>query len=165
MDWDEVIEINNIIHPHVKQYLAEAEWYASDMVTINSKSEWMNPHVDTPHRFSKYNLDKRLLGIQCIVSLYDLSDLNGVTGVVPESQHTDFPIEQCYRGFHTPYFIFNSVQPKLPKGSVLLYNCRVLHSSMPNPSEYNRHALLFNYLHRDIIDDVKSMDNIWKSNE
>ena len=45
-----------------------------------------------------------------------------------------------------------------------MYNCRLLHSSMPNPTDSKRPAILMNYLDSDIIDEVRTMDNIWGSN-
>lgn len=164
MDWPEVIEINNLIFDKVKEHLHDAEWYASDIVTIEKHSKWVNPHIDTPHRFKKYNYDKRLLGIQAIVSLFDLDKSTGVTGIVPRSQTQDFNINLCYQGFYNTWFMKNCIQPSLPKGSVLFYNCRVLHSSMPNEQNSPRPALLLNYLDGSIIEDVKTMDNIWASN-
>lgn len=165
MDWPEVIEINNLIIDKVKEHLHNAEWYASDIVTIEKHSKWINPHIDTPHRFKKYNYDRRLLGVQAIVSLFDLDKTTGVTGVVPRSQTQDFNINLCYQGFYNTWFMKNCVQPNLPKGSVLFYNCRVLHSSMPNEQNSPRPALLLNYLDGSIIEDIKTMDNIWQSNK
>lgn len=165
MDWPEVIEINNLIIDKVKEHLHNAEWYASDIVTIEKHSKWVNPHIDTPHRFKKYNYDRRLLGVQAIVSLFDLDKTTGVTGVVPRSQTQDFNINLCYQGFYNTWFMKNCVQPNLPKGSVLFYNCRVLHSSMPNEQNSPRPALLLNYLDGSIIEDIKTMDNIWQSNK
>ncbi len=164
MDWPEVIQINELLISKVSDYLADPVWYASDIVTINPHSKWVNPHVDTPHRFKKYNYDKRLLGVQAICSLYDIDERNGATGVVPKSQLLDFNINLCYQGFYNSWFMKNYVQNSLPKGSVLFYNCRVLHSSMPNPQSQPRQALLFNYLNNSIIDDVRNIDNIWNSN-
>lgn len=165
MDWYEVQEINNILLPKVQEHLDNTVWYSSDFVVVNPRSKWINPHVDTPHRFKKYNYDKRLLGIQAICALNDLDEHNGVTGIVPKSQSIDFNINLCYQGFYNSWFIKNHIQTKLPKGSILFYNCRVLHSSMPNNTSLARQALLFHYLNNAIIEDVKSMDNIWNSND
>lgn len=164
MDWPEVIEVNSLIIDKVKEHLHDAEWYASDIVTIEKHSKWINPHIDTPHRFKKYNYDKRLLGIQAIVSLFDLDKSTGATGIVPRSQKQDFNINLCYQGFYNTWFLKNCIQPNLPKGSVLFYNCRVLHSSMPNDQNTSRPALLLNYLDLSIIEDIKTIDNIWMSN-
>jgi len=98
------------------------------------------------------------------VSLFDLDKEHGATGLVPNSQTKDFNINLCYQGFYNSMFSKNCIQPSLPKGSVLLYNARVLHSSMPNPQHTPRPALLFNYLDSSIIDDIISTDNIWVSN-
>lgn len=164
MDWPEVIEVNKLIIDRVKEHLPTSDWYASDIVTIEGNSKWVNPHVDSPHRFKKYNYDKRLLGVQAIVALSDLDKTTGVTGIVPNSQKMDFNINLCYQGFYNSWFLKNCIQPSLPKGSVLFYNCRMLHSSMPNPQPTSRPALLLNYLDSSIIEDIKTMDNIWASN-
>lgn len=165
LDWDEVTKVNNIVHTIITEHLPDSVLYSSDIVVIEPNTNWINPHVDTPHRFQKYNYDKRLLGIQCIVALDDLDSHTGATGLVPKSQNIDFNINLCYKGLYREFFKTNLIQPKLPKGSVLLYNSRVLHSSMPIEQKTNRPALLLNYLDSSIIDDVKSMDNIWGSNK
>jgi len=163
MDWKEVQEIEKIIRPYMS-ILSNPTFYASDIVTIEKHSKWINPHVDTPHRFAQYNFARDLLGIQCIVPLFDLDKNSGVTGLVPHSQTVDFEIHMCYKGYYDQWFMNNMVQPKLPKGSLLFYNCRVLHSSMPNLTDIPRPALLLNYLDGSIIEDIKKIDNIWISN-
>jgi len=165
MDWPEVIEIENVIRPHIKTHMPNAEWYAGDIVVLEPHSTWINPHIDTPHRFKKYNYNKNLLGIQCIVALSNLDKDTGATGILPGSQNKDFNINLCYQGMYTNMFTDKCIQPELKKGSVLFYNSRLLHSSMPNPQKTKRPALLINYLDGNIIEDVKKIDNIWASNE
>ena len=111
MDWPEVIEINNIIQPLVADFLDNIEWYASDIVTIAPESKWINPHIDTPHRFSKYNYDQRLLGVQCIISLQDTDHKTGSTGIVACSQTHDWDINKCYNGTYDSYFKVHCMQP------------------------------------------------------
>jgi ectoine hydroxylase-related dioxygenase (phytanoyl-CoA dioxygenase family) len=161
---EEAKKIKDLIDPIITSNFSNLIFYASDTVFIKPHSQWVNPHVDTPHRFKKYNYDKRLLGIQCIVSLCDTSKENGSTGLVPFSQKRDFDIDKCYTGTYNRWFMDNVRQYDMPKGSLLFYNCRVLHSSMPNNSDIERPALLFNYLDNSIIDEVASIDNIWSSN-
>jgi ectoine hydroxylase-related dioxygenase (phytanoyl-CoA dioxygenase family) len=163
-DFPEVKSINDILHNQVKNYLSTAILYTSDIVVINPNSTWVSPHVDTPHRFTEYNFDKRLLGIQCIVPLFDLSNNNGATGVVPKSHTKNFDIDFCYNGKYNNYFLDNVIQPNISKGSALMYNCRVLHSSMPNPTNIVRPALLLNYLDSDIVNSIRPLDNVWSSN-
>lgn len=139
-------------------------FYAADTVTINPKSGWISPHVDTPHRFEQWNYDKRLLGIQCIITLEDVTKENAATGLVPYSQKRDFEIGKCYTGTYDRWFLANCKQYDMPKGSLLFYNCRLLHSSMPNNTNKARPALLLNYLERSIIKDVAVIDNVWTSN-
>lgn len=163
-DFPEVIKIRKLIEPLITHSFPKLQFYASDTVFINAGSTWVNPHVDTPHRFDKWNYDKRLLGIQCIVSLQDLDTSNGATGLVPFSQKRDFDINKCYEGAYNRWFMENVKQHRMPKGSLLLYNCRVLHSSMPNNDKLERPALLFNYLDKSIISEVSKIDNVWTSN-
>ena len=66
MDWPEVISVNDILLPIISEQLDNAVFYASDIVTINGDTKLVNPHVDTPHRFKRWNTDERLLGVQCI---------------------------------------------------------------------------------------------------
>jgi len=163
-EFPETQKILKLIDPLIKTNFTNLTFYASDVVTILSGSNWVSPHVDTPHRFSKYNFDKRLLGIQCIVSLDDIDKDSASTGLVPFSQKRDFEIDKCYTGVYDRWFLENCKQHDMPKGSLLMYNCRVLHSSMPNYTDKSRPALLLNYLDKSIIDDVKKVDNVWTSN-
>lgn len=160
----EFIKIKNIIDPIIQSHFPHLLFYAADIVTINPKSNYFNPHVDTPHRFDKWNFDTRLLGIQCIITLEDTNKQNAATGLVPYSQKRDFDIGKCYNGDYNRWFLSNAVQHDMPKGSLLLYNCRVLHSSMPNGTDKSRPALLINYLDRSIIEEVSKIDNVWTSN-
>jgi ectoine hydroxylase-related dioxygenase (phytanoyl-CoA dioxygenase family) len=162
--YNEFQKIKKLVDPVIQNNFSNLAFYATDTVTINPKSQWYSPHVDTPHRFEKWNFDKRLLGIQCIITLEDVTKENAATGLVPFSQKRDFEINKCYTGVYDRWFLDNCKQHDMPKGSLLLYNCRVLHSSMPNNSDKPRPALLLNYLDRSIISDVKEVDNIWTSN-
>jgi ectoine hydroxylase-related dioxygenase (phytanoyl-CoA dioxygenase family) len=163
-DFVEFTKIKKLIDPIVETNFNNLTFYASDVVTINSNSIWVSPHVDTPHRFKKYNFDKRLLGIQCIISLDNINKDSASTGLVPYSQKRDFEIDKCYTGVYDRWFLENSKQHDMPKGSLLMYNCRVLHSSMPNTTNNPRPALLLNYLDKSIIDDISKIDNVWSSN-
>ena len=164
MDWKEVKLINDILLPRVSAELDNASFYASDIVTINGDSKLVNPHVDTPHRFKQWNTDPRLLGVQCIVALQDTTPEMGTTGFVPNSHEPDWDIDMCYNGAYNKYFYDFCEQLYMPKGSVLMYNSRLLHSSMPNNLPESRPMLLLNYLNGAIVEDVKKIDNIWNSN-
>ena len=164
MDWWEVKLINDFLITRVNKELDNAVWYASDIVTINGDSKLVNPHVDTPHRFKQWNMDPNLLGVQCIVSLQDTTPDMGVTGYVPNSHEPDWDIDLCYNAAYNKYFWDFHEQQAMPKGSVLMYNSRLLHSSMPNNLPEPRPMLLLNYLNGDIVEDVKKIDNIWSSN-
>lgn len=164
-DNQSVQHINTILAGLINEDFPELASYAIDSVHIEKHSQWINPHVDTPHRFKKYNFDKRLLGIQCIIPIQDLYPENGSTGLVPFSQKRDFDIDLCYTDHYTKWFKSNAKQHILKRGSVLLYNCRVLHSSMPNNTDISRPAILINYLHKDLVEEIRLIDNIWNSND
>lgn len=164
MDWTEVQAINDLLLPKISEQLDNAVWYASDIITINGDSKLVNPHVDTPHRFKQWNTDTRLLGVQCIVALQDTTPEMGSTGYVPYSHEPDWDIDMCYNSAYNKYFYDFCEQQTMTKGSVLMYNCRLLHSSMPNYLPEPRPMLLLNYLNGDIVEDVKKIDNIWSSN-
>ena len=120
----EFTKIKKLVDPIVESNFSHLTFYSSDVVTINSGSKWVNPHVDTPHRFQNYNFDKRLLGIQCIISLDNLDKDSASTGLVPFSQKRDFEIDKCYSGVYDRWFLENCKQHVMPKGSLLMYNCR-----------------------------------------
>ena len=163
IDWNDINKIKILISK-IKLELDDALFYASDVVTINGDSKWINPHVDTPHRFKQWNEDERLLGVQCIVALQDTTPEQGSTGFVPRSHIQDWDIDMCYSGAYNKYFYSLSEQRHMTKGSVLMYNARLLHSSMPNYLPEPRPMLLLNYLNGAIVEDVKKIDNIWSSN-
>jgi ectoine hydroxylase-related dioxygenase (phytanoyl-CoA dioxygenase family) len=165
MDWPEVQQIHRSILPLVEEFLPDPVWYASDMVTIEPNTNWVNPHVDTPHRFKQWNRNPDTLGIQCIVALQDIGRTNGATGIVPGSQEFNWDIDKCYAGEYNSYFRAHYIQPTLAKGGVIMYSSRLLHSSMPNFSDKPRSALLLNYLRRDIVEEVRNVDNIWRSQD
>jgi ectoine hydroxylase-related dioxygenase (phytanoyl-CoA dioxygenase family) len=169
--WSQTVEsykpfqaIKKLVDPLIQNNFSGLNFYASDTVTINPNSQWYSPHVDTPHRFDKWNFDKRLLGIQCIITLEDVNKNNAATGIVPFSQKRDFEIMKCYTGTYDRWFMDNCKQHDMPRGTLLMYNCRVLHSSMPNNTDKPRSALLLNYLHKSIINEVSEIDNVWTSN-
>jgi ectoine hydroxylase-related dioxygenase (phytanoyl-CoA dioxygenase family) len=84
--------------------------------------------------------------------------------LVPYSHQKDWDIQDCYDGLCDDYFKENAEQLEMPKGSMLFYNTRLMHSTMPMRLPKKRSVLLINYLRYDIIDVVKKIDNVWTSN-
>lgn len=163
-DFEESKAIFKLISPLISSHFSNLVPYTNDVVFIKNESTWINPHVDTPYRFKPYNFDKRLLGIQCIISLDHIDKNSASTGLVPYSQKRDFDIDKCYAGSYDRWFLENCIQPDMPPGSLLFYNSRLLHSSMPNPKNVERPALLYNFIDRTILDEVKKLDSVWTSN-
>lgn len=164
LDLPEAKEIEELIGSLIRYNFQNMRLYSSDVVFVNPYTNYVNPHVDTPHRFKQYNFNHKLLGIQCIIPLVDFTIESGSTGVVPFSQKRDFDIDHCYAGKFDRWFLENAKQEPMEKGSILIYNSRVLHSSMPNSTNNIRPALLINYCDVSIIDNIRNYDNIWKSN-
>jgi len=65
---------------------------------------------------------------------------------------------------HDEYFLENAEQYDMPKGSILFYNTRLMHSTMPLNLPKKRSILLINYIRHDIIEEIKDKDNVWSSN-
>jgi ectoine hydroxylase-related dioxygenase (phytanoyl-CoA dioxygenase family) len=108
--------------------------------------------------------DNDVYGVQVIIPLDDLDKDTGATGVIPYSHQSDWDIQACYEGVHDEYFKLHAEQYDMPKGSILFYNTRLLHSTMPLHLPKKRSILLINYLRSDIIQEVKLKDNVWSSN-
>lgn len=159
-DMPGVMEINDVILRIIDPLLDSAVLYATDVVTIEPGSTIVNPHVDTPHRFRPWNFDDRMLAIQAIVSLHDIDKNSGSTGVYTGSQLYDWDINECYKGTYNDEFLENVIQPDMPKNSLLFYNCRLMHSSMPNPSNTSRRALLLHYCSEPLVESLHEWDNI-----
>jgi ectoine hydroxylase-related dioxygenase (phytanoyl-CoA dioxygenase family) len=163
-NFEEFKKIKRLIDPIIQHNLENFDFYASDVVTIKAGSQWVSPHIDTPYRFKQWNFDQRMLGVQCIVALGNLSKESASTGLVPFSQKREFDIDKCYTGVYDRWFKDNVKQYNMPIGTLLLYHCRLLHSSMPNNTTEDRPALLLNYLNKNIINEVSKIDNVWTSN-
>jgi len=163
-EFEEFKKIKRLIDPIITNNVDNFNFYASDVVTIKAGSQWISPHVDTPYRFKKFNYDNRLLGVQAIVTLGDIDQSSASTGLVPYSHKREFDIDKCYTGVYDRWFKENVKQYTMPVGTLLLYHCRLLHSSMPNHTDQDRPALLLNYLDKSIISEVSEIDNVWTSN-
>ena len=116
--------INDLLITRIEKELDNAVFYASDIVTINGDSKWVNPHVDTPHRFKEWNMDSRLLGVQCIVSLQDTTPEMGATGFVPNSHEPDWDIDMCYNGAYNKYFYDFCEQNNIKEIDLLVTDCQ-----------------------------------------
>jgi hypothetical protein len=161
LNWPEFQSIEKIVATFIATQMQDPILYAADVVTIQPGSNLINPHIDTPYRFPKWNFDKRLLSIQTIIPLHDIDSNSGSTGLYSGSQLKDYPINECYAGKFDQEFTENYIQPNMPCGSLLYYNAKLLHSSMPNPSTRARRALLIHYTDPTIINELYEIDNIW----
>lgn len=89
-------------------------------------------HVDCPRWIENYNTN-----IGVIWALDDFTIENGGTRVLPASHHSEFiPTKE--------YFDKNAIQVECKKGSLIIFNARVVHSTGFNKTKNWRHALTMN---------------------
>jgi len=128
--------------------------YHVDVSVLTPVCSSIRPHVDTPHRHEPWNQDLRQLGVQMAIPLNEVDQSSGTTAFVPGSHQRSWDIKDCYRGKFTELFLRECHQPVVSYGDVLVWDCRVLHSQMPNVRSSNRYMLLLNYLNEKIVQEV-----------
>ena len=144
----------------LESYLWDSSFvfYTADTVWSAAGNTSVHPHVDTPYRFSDWSGDDRLLAQQFILPLTQFNSWSGATGIVEGSHVYTWPIDACYRGDYDEFFLANCVQPELEPGDCLMYDPRLLHSTMPNYSDLPRGALLVSYVSSEIVELVRELD-------
>lgn len=159
--WECVDSINRQLLKITQGLFIDSTIYVSDVITNEPGNQFVKPHIDSPYRFDRWHDEFDLLGVQCIVPLCKFDKLNGGTGVYPGSHLKNWVVKDCYRGVYTEEFLANVIQPEMNIGDVLIYNPRVLHSTMPNNTDSPRRALLTHITSREMVSQMKLVDNIW----
>lgn len=159
--WECVKSINQRLLEITNNWFDNNCIYVSDVITNEPGNQFVKPHIDSPYRFDKWHEEFDLLGVQCIVPLCEFNKENGGTGLYPGSHLKNWVVKDSYRGAYTEEFLANVVQPKMNPGDALIYNPRVLHSTMPNNTDMPRRALLTHITTREMSGQMKLADNIW----
>ena len=159
--WECVKSINNKLLEVSKEWFNDSVVYVCDVITNEPGNKFVKPHIDTPYRFDPWHESFELLGIQCIVPLCEFNEENGGTGLYPGSHLRNWVVQDSYKGVYTEEFLEHVVQPEMYPGDVLIYNPRVLHSTMPNNTDIQRRALLTHITTKEMVDPLKLVDNIW----
>jgi len=159
--WECVKSINNQLLEITKGWFDNNIIYVSDVITNEPGNQFVKPHIDTPYRFDQWHETFELLGVQCIVPLCDFNKDNGGTGLYPGSHLKNWNVKDSYRGVYTEEFLANVVQPEMNVGDVLIYNPRVLHSTMPNNTDLVRRALLTHVTTKELTTELKLVDNVY----
>ena len=159
--WECVKSINNQLLEITKGWFDNNIIYVSDVITNEPGNQFVKPHIDTPYRFDQWHETFELLGVQCIVPLCDFNKDNGGTGLYPGSHLKNWNVKDSYRGVYTEEFLANVVQPEMNVGDVLIYNPRVLHSTMPNNTDLVRRALLTHITTKELAAELKLVDNVY----
>jgi len=153
-----IMQVKQKIAPIIDHLLDQWHWWCVDYHVACPGSEYIHAHMDTPYQFEPWSLHKSLLGVQILIAVDDFTIENGATSFVPNSHSEDFDIDKINKKYYNDYLLKNSQQFVASAGSVLLYHPRLLHSTMPNYSNQNRHALLINIVHHSIIEELKKYD-------
>lgn len=161
VDWECVRFINYRLLEITRGWFDNNIIYVSDVITNEPGNQFVKPHIDTPYRFDQWHEEFDLLGVQCIIPLCNFNKVNGGTGLYPGSHLRNWVVKDSYRGVYTEEFLANVVQPEMNPGDVLIYNPRVLHSTMPNNTDLTRRALLTHITTRELAEELKLVDNIW----
>lgn len=159
--WECVKSINQSLLEITKGWFDNNMIYVSDVITNEPGNQFVKPHIDTPYRFDQWHEEFELLGVQCIVPLCNFNKENGGTGIYPGSHLKNWVVKDCYRGVYTEEFLKHVVQPEMNPGDVLIYNPRVLHSTMPNNTNITRRALLTHITTKELAEEMKLVDNVY----
>jgi ectoine hydroxylase-related dioxygenase (phytanoyl-CoA dioxygenase family) len=161
VDWPCVHRINQQLLYITQSWFDNNCVYVSDVITNEPGNQFVKPHIDSPYRFDEWHEEVDLLGVQCIVPLCEFNKDNGGTGLYPGSHLKNWIVKDSYKGVYTEEFLANVIQPKMNIGDVLIYNPRVLHSTMPNNTTLKRRALLTHITTKEMVKKLKLVDNIW----
>ena len=159
--WECVKSINQSLLEITQGWFNNNMIYVSDVITNEPGNQFVKPHIDTPYRFDQWHENFELLGVQCIVPLCNFNKENGGTGIYPGSHLKNWIVKDCYRGVYTEEFLNNVVQPEMNLGDALIYNPRVLHSTMPNNTNITRRALLTHITTKELAEEMKLVDNVY----
>jgi len=159
--WECVKSINQSLLEITQGWFDNNMIYVSDVITNEPGNQFVKPHIDTPYRFDQWHENFQLLGVQCIVPLCNFNKENGGTGIYPGSHLKNWIVKDCYRGVYTEEFLKHVVQPEMNLGDALIYNPRVLHSTMPNNTNITRRALLTHITTKELAKEMKLVDNVY----
>lgn len=160
-DWPEVQRISNTLLDKLGFLFDDPAIYVTDIISNTPKNKFIKPHIDSPYRFDRWHNEVELLGVQCIIPLCPFTKENGATGLLPDSHKKDWVVLESYRGVYNEEFLAGVVQPPMLLGDALVYNPRMLHSTMPNTTESTRRALLIHITSQSMVEQLKLVDNIW----
>ena len=134
---------------------------------VCQKPSWqlVNPHLDAPNRFNKFNKTNDLLGIHAFMPLEKFCKETGGTAFLPRSQNYFIDHWNAIEGRYQDLFLDNYEQIECNAGDLILFNTRCLHSSMPNTSNTLRRAFSITYMKKDIFEKLKQLvieeDNVY----
>jgi len=122
------------------------------------------PHVDTPYRFWEFKDRTDLIGMQIAITIDELTEKNGGTAFVPGSHVITYDLNELGKNTdhekYMDFFLDNNKQHIAPPGTLILWDGRLLHSTMPNTTDNNRRLLLINAVSNSVCDQLDKIDPI-----
>jgi len=136
--------------------------YSADcIVNTPANQQKVYPHLDTPYRFPQWHKSRDMLAVQFLIPLGEFTAENGATAVVENSHRYLWNINDLYTGVYDQWFLDNLKQVSMQPGDILVYNPRLLHSTMPNHTDKDRRALLISVMDHMLAETLIDVDNIW----
>lgn len=152
---DCVNEVATLVSPIIDELLHNWRWWYMDYHVTNPGSDYIHAHVDTPHQFDEWSDPDEIVSVQTLVAIDDFTIDNGATALVHKSHKDVFHNTDIVEHKYDDYLKNNKTQFVAPAGSVLIYQARVLHSTMPNNSTMPRRALILNSIKDTVVPFMK----------
>ena len=165
-DNNDVQTLKDKIHDVCNEFIGPFDYRATDFIVNYPNSESINvrPHIDTPYRFKEFEGGHNL-ALQIALVIDEFTKENGGTGYVPGSHELKF---EYYKGDQqvnvekiSNFWEHNHRQYCAKPGTLILWDARMLHSTMPNYTDEKRRMLLINAVSQTIRDRVNELDPIW----
>lgn len=148
--------------PYVDIFFDGEEWvmHNADTTTTRPGSTKIYAHIDTPSRFKDFNGIDETLGIQAIITIDDFTEENGGTYILPGSHKENLDIDDITenREKYNERLLREGSQIRAKAGTLVMWDSRTLHSTMPNNSDDFRAGLLLNFIRADIVAAVDDID-------
>jgi len=155
--------------PICTELLGPCTFRATDFIVNCARSHRQKeliyrPHVDTPYRFEKFKDRTDLIGMQIAVVIDELTEENVATGYIPGSHTLKYELmdhgKNTNHEKYVNFFLSNCKQHIAKPGTLILWDGRLLHSTMPNKTNTNRRLFLINAVSKSVCDELDILDPI-----
>jgi hypothetical protein len=156
-----------IAKEYVEPFMTEPNVRNIVFSVVASGSTIVCPHTDIPEDENEdtYDASATAKVIQCLIPLQDNSEINGATALCPGS-HAEIFFRTEDRSNEIPLNMWGErehIQPVVRRGSILMFDSRILHSIMPNRTNENRMTIMMTWLTKELYDKVKKKMDLEKA--